>query len=44
MVGSCRGAGIFGVWVLQGYSAVGHCREAWCSGTAGIFGAWALHR
>ena len=44
MVGSCRGVGIFGVWVLQGYSAVGHCRDAWCSGTAGMLGAWAPQR
>ena len=34
-------------WALQGYlvvehSAVGHCRDTWWLGTAGILGGWAL--
>ena len=38
MVGSCRGAGIFGVWV----SVLGHCRDTWWLGTARILGGWPL--
>ena len=30
--------GIFGGWTLQGYSAVGHCRDTWHLGTAGLQG------
>ena len=29
-------------WALQGCSAVGHCRDAWWSGTAGMLRDWAL--
>ena len=29
-------AGILGGWALQGYLAVGHCRDTWRLGTAGI--------
>ena len=29
-------------WALQGYSAVGRCRDAWWLGTAGILGGWLL--
>ena len=29
-------------WALQGYSAVGHCRDTLWLGTAGILGGWAL--
>ena len=35
-------AGIFGGWTLQGYSAVGHCRDTLRLGTAGMRGGWAL--
>ena len=36
------GARIFYNWVLQGYSAVGHCEDTqWLSITR-IFGDWAL--
>ena len=31
-----------GGWPLQGYSAVGHCRDAWWLGTAGCRDAWWL--
>ena len=37
MVRSCRGAGIFGVWVL----VVGHCKDTWRLGAAVILGGWA---
>ena len=29
-------------WVLEEYSAVGHCRDAWWLGTAGMLCGWAL--
>ena len=29
-------------WALQGYSAVGHCRDTFRLGPAGIFGGWTL--
>ena len=29
-------------WALQTYSAVGHCRDTWWLGTAGILCSWAL--
>ena len=35
-------AGILGGWALQGYFAVGHCRDTWWLGTSGILGGWAL--
>ena len=34
--------GILIGWALQGYSAVGHCRDTLRLGTAGILGGWAL--
>ena len=39
MVGT---AGILGGWALQGYSAVGHCRDALRLGTAGTLYNWEL--
>ena len=44
-------AGILCVWALQGYSAVGHCRDTWCLGhcrdtlrlgTTGILLGWGI--
>ena len=35
-------AGIICGWALQGYSAVGHCRDTLRLGTARILGGWAL--
>ena len=29
-------------WALQGYSAVGHCRDTWWLSTAEILCGWAL--
>ena len=29
-------------WALQGYCALGHCRDTFRSGPAGIFGGWTL--
>ena len=29
-------------WALQGYSAVGHCRDTFRLGPGGIFGGWTL--
>ena len=40
MAGHCR---VLCSWALQGYSAVGHCRDALRLGTAGVLGGWALH-
>ena len=44
MVGHCRdtlgSVRILCGWALQGYSAVGHCRDTWWLGTAGILGGW----
>ena len=34
--------GYFKGWALQGYSAVGHCRDTLRLSTAGILGGWAL--
>ena len=43
---SCRErlgmAGILCGWALQGYSAVGHCRDTLRLGMAGTLGGWAL--
>ena len=39
LLGSAR---ILGGWALQGYFAVGYCRDAWWLGTAGTLGGWAL--
>ena len=33
-------AGILGAWALQGYSAVGQCRDTWWLGTARILCGW----
>ena len=31
----------FGVWALQGYFAVGHCKDTWWLGSAGTICGWA---
>ena len=42
ILGGRNTTGILGGWALQGYSAVGHCRDTVRLGIAGILGGWAL--
>ena len=41
-LGTAKTERILGDWTLQGYSAVGLCRDIWWLGTAGTLGGWAL--